>query len=93
MQSSNQDQGIMDTSKIFYFLKSILFKIFGVLMLLVAMVIWLSLILFEIKDFGSPYASSSLENFPLVALIGSWISGFINYWFIYWSFICNFKIK
>ena len=80
MQSSNQDQAIRDNNKIFYFLKSILFKFFGVLMLLGAIVIWLSLILFEIKDFGSPYASGSLEDFPLMALVGSWINGFINYW-------------
>ena len=67
------------------YLKTKFIQVFGLLLIFITLKLWLSLFFFGLKDYGSPYASTALQDYHLIILIGSWISGTLKYWFGYFS--------
>ena len=70
-----------ETNWFLNYLKHKAIILFSLVLVLTAIIIWMSLIFFGIKDYGSPYFSTSIENYHKFLLLGSWINGFLNYWF------------
>ena len=62
-------------------MKTKLIQMFSILLFIFGLVIWLCLFLFDLRDYGNPYASTTIEDYYSILIFGSWINGILKYWF------------
>ena len=62
-------------------IKTRLIQMFSILLFIFGLVIWLCLFLFDLGDYGNPYASTAIEDYYSILIFGSWINGALKYWF------------
>ena len=62
-------------------IKTRLIQMFAILLFIFGLAIWLCLFLFDLGDYGNPYASTAIEDYYSILIFGSWINGALKYWF------------
>ena len=72
---STHQETITDT------IKTRLIQMFAILLFIFGLAIWLCLFLFDLGDYGNPYASTAIEDYYSILIFGSWINGALKYWF------------
>ena len=55
-------------------IKARLIQMLSILLFIFGLVIWLCLFLFDLRDYGNPYASTAIENYYSILIFGSLIS-------------------
>ena len=71
-------------------IKTRLIQMFSILLFIFGLVIWLCLFLFDLGDYGNPYASTAIEDYYSILIFGSWINGALKYWFGLFSWCIPF---